>query len=352
MGFEIGAYASKMVSARPRTIETVTEEILDIKQRVAEDFIELGQRLCEAKELLPHGEWLPWLANNVQFSERQAQKFMALARGYEANPQLAADFGSEKAFALLDLPMEEREQIAREGLTVDGKTKPASDLTKKEIQRAVKDRKAVVGVDLGKGPDLTVNAVQEYLAARNAEEQRFRDLLRDPFQRFVGRLAVSETRQDGIRDLKEIFSGAGGLFRETDWMGSAKGLRLREVKSSAGITTSSAAIERTWTEVWDHLAVLAIQEAGRKKDEPEGQLVIAGWMPGGTTPRTPCEVVAVFDLGNGNKMKGIYQWNGREFTFQKGGASIDMIPVKWMMLPPDEDEGGQHDENAAENPQG
>lgn len=85
---------------------------------------------------------------------------------------------------------------------------------------------------------------------------------------------------------------------------------------------------------------------------PEGQLVIAGWMPGGTTPRTPCEVVAVFDLGNGNKMKGVYQWNGREFTFQKGGASIDMIPVKWMMLPPDEDEGGQHDENAAENPQG
>lgn len=98
--------------------------------------------------------------------------------------------------------------------------------------------------------------------------------------------------------------------------------------------------------------ILGLTEDLTPDPQPEGQLVIAGWMPGGTTPRTPCEVVAVFDLGNGNKMKGIYQWNGREFTFRKGGASINMIPIKWMMLPPDEDEGGQHDENAAENPQG
>lgn len=142
MAFEIGNFASKLSSTRPRTIEAVTEEILDIKQRVAEDFMELGQRLCEAKELLPHGEWLPWLEGRVQFSERTAQKFMQLAREYESNPKLASDLGSEKAFALLALPKEEREQIAREGMVVDGKTKPAADLTKREIQQAVKERTA------------------------------------------------------------------------------------------------------------------------------------------------------------------------------------------------------------------
>ena len=141
MGFDLAKFASTMPGNRPRTIETVTEEILDIKQRVAEDFMELGQRLCEAKELLPHGEWLPWLEGRVQFSERTAQKFMQLAREYEANPKLASDLGSEKAFALLALPKEEREQIAREGMVVDGKTKLASDLTKKDIQRAVRERR-------------------------------------------------------------------------------------------------------------------------------------------------------------------------------------------------------------------
>ena len=140
MAFEIGKFAGKLASTRPRTIEAVTEEILDIKQRVAEDFMELGQRLCEAKELLPHGEWLPWLEQRVQFSERTAQKFMQLAREYESNPKLASDLGSEKAFALLALPKEEREQIAAEGATVNGKTKAASDLTTREVKQIVAER--------------------------------------------------------------------------------------------------------------------------------------------------------------------------------------------------------------------
>ena len=140
MAFEIGKFAGKLASTRPRTIEAVTEEILDIKQRVAEDFMELGQRLCEAKELLPHGEWLPWLEQRVQFSERTAQKFMQLAREYESNPKLASDLGSEKAFALLALPREEREEIAQHGATVDGKTKAASDLTTREVRQIVAER--------------------------------------------------------------------------------------------------------------------------------------------------------------------------------------------------------------------
>ena len=78
----------------------------------------------------------------MQFSERTAQKFMALAREYEGNPQLASDLGSEKAFALLALPREEREEIAQHGATVDGKTKAASDLTTREVKQIVAERGA------------------------------------------------------------------------------------------------------------------------------------------------------------------------------------------------------------------
>ncbi len=75
----------------------------------------------------------------------------------------------------------------------------------------------------------------------------------------------------------------------------------------------------------------------RNAPQPTGQLMIAGWMPGGTTPAEPCEVVAIFDLGNGASSRHFLQWTGSEFAFANG-AKIDMEPVKWMQLPPDTDD--------------
>lgn len=70
--------------------------------------------------------------------------------------------------------------------------------------------------------------------------------------------------------------------------------------------------------------------------QAEGQLMFCGWMPGGTTPVSPCEVVAIFALENGVKNKQFLQWTGSEFAF-RNGAKIDMEPLKWMQLPPDEE---------------
>src|SRR5262249_4041264 len=39
-----------------------------------------GALLLEAKELVGHGEWLPWLRANCRVSVRQAQTYMKLAR--------------------------------------------------------------------------------------------------------------------------------------------------------------------------------------------------------------------------------------------------------------------------------
>jgi hypothetical protein len=42
--------------------------------------IEAGRRLAEAKALLPHGQWLPWLRANVPgISARTAQRYLAAA---------------------------------------------------------------------------------------------------------------------------------------------------------------------------------------------------------------------------------------------------------------------------------
>jgi hypothetical protein len=42
-----------------------------------------GARLIEAKSRVKHGEWLPWLAENFEFSPRTAQTYMWLAQRAE-----------------------------------------------------------------------------------------------------------------------------------------------------------------------------------------------------------------------------------------------------------------------------
>lgn len=72
--------------------------------------------------------------------------------------------------------------------------------------------------------------------------------------------------------------------------------------------------------------------------EPQatGQLMIAGWMPGGTTPTEPCNVVADFEA-DGIKLRRLAYWDGEAFLFGKGKVAIDAACIKWMRLPPDEE---------------
>jgi hypothetical protein len=54
-------------------------EARDLGMRSAQTYARIGARLLKVKEKLGHGNWLPWLAENIRFSSRQAQKYMALA---------------------------------------------------------------------------------------------------------------------------------------------------------------------------------------------------------------------------------------------------------------------------------
>lgn len=97
-------------TAEDRTIEVITGEILDAKRAGGEAILTIGRCLIEAKDMLSHGEWRSWLEEQVEFSERSAQRFMRLAREW-SNPTTLSDLGASKALALLALPLEEREQF-------------------------------------------------------------------------------------------------------------------------------------------------------------------------------------------------------------------------------------------------
>lgn len=66
-----------------------------------------------------------------------------------------------------------------------------------------------------------------------------------------------------------------------------------------------------------------------------GQVALAAWMPGGTTPAAPCDAVADFKLGNddGRVIRMTCRWDGKAFLFKKGKEPINSDVVRWLALP-------------------
>ena len=102
-----------------RTPMMIAAEINGIKEQVRSTVvagaIEIGRRLIEAKQLLPHGEWKGWLEAHVSYSERTAQNMMHLAHEYrDGKAQAIADLSYTKAVLLLGVPGESREAFIEE----------------------------------------------------------------------------------------------------------------------------------------------------------------------------------------------------------------------------------------------
>lgn len=123
----------------PRDLEVIEGEILFYKRQAGGALLEIGRRLNEAKSQLNHGEWLPWLREKVDISERSAQDFMRLAREYSKAAEFA-DLGASKALALLALSPSERSEFLAEKHTVSGQEKTASEMTIKELKEAIRER--------------------------------------------------------------------------------------------------------------------------------------------------------------------------------------------------------------------
>ena len=113
-------------AAPERDIQLITAEIQFFKRQAGQAVYEIGRCLLEAKAQLKHGEWLPWLRDEVAFSEASAQRYMRLAREY-GKSRIVTDLGAGKALELLALPASEREQFVEENdvaaMTKEAETK-------------------------------------------------------------------------------------------------------------------------------------------------------------------------------------------------------------------------------------
>ena len=230
-----------LTPAGGRDIETITGEILEAKRAGGEAILTIGRCLIEAKEQLPHGEWLPWLNERVEFSERTARNFMRLAREW-SNRQALADLGAAKALTLLALPPEEREQFVEEHNVVD--------MTSRQLQQAIKERDEA-------------RAAAEHAQADAAAAEQARAKMADDMRLLNARLEGSrEDRDQAIRDREKAIQDADRLEKELEE------LKNRPVDVAVETVVDQKAIDKARAEaVAEMRAKLDVAKAAKSKAE-------------------------------------------------------------------------------------
>lgn len=190
-------------------ILTLTREIKEYKQTAGDAILEIGKRLKEAKSLLSHGEWLPWLNEKVEFSERAAQRFMQLAEEY-SNPTALSDLGATKALQLLALNPIERDEFLATKHEVDGQEKTVAEMSSRELDKALRER-------------------DEALEAKKAAEEKARTA--------EGQSAAMKTKLDtalsAANDLEIQRAAAETKSKELSEKLKAERDRVKEAKATA-----------------------------------------------------------------------------------------------------------------------
>ncbi len=261
--FDMGEFVKTMqgapatMPAEERDIEVITAEIICLKQQTAQNILEIGHRLNEAKEKLPHGAWLPWLTERVEFTERTAQKYMRLAREWP-NTKALSDLGLTKAFSLLTLPVEERDQFAEENNVID--------MTSRELERAIRERdEARQGLEAAQADAKTAEESRAKMAAdmaalaaihraaqegeaqaREALEQakaELQELREKPVEvaveTVVDEEAIQKARQEAIREMQAKVDKAEAARKEAEIQRKSAEIALKEAKKNTEASTAA-----------------------------------------------------------------------------------------------------------------
>lgn len=242
-----------------RTPEQIGAEIrmyVDVGRRVTLlCAIEIGRRLTEAKELLSHGEWLPWLERETEFSERSAQRYMRIFEEYgaaqlglfgpETNATTLSDLPISKALALLSVPESDREAFAEE---VD-----AEHISVRELEEKIREREAQVE-ELQKDLEGERQRGEDALREKEHAEELMRHTL-DEAKKQIAELAKLnqelenrpvEVAVETVRD-EEAIAAAAKEAREKAEAAAAKAAKDYE-KQIKQLKKDLSATEDKWAE--------------------------------------------------------------------------------------------------------
>ena len=73
-------------------LDSITEELKARSQGFKFQIYEMGKLLCEARKILPHGQFQPWLDDNFEFCYRTAANFMKVYQVCMGHPEVVKYF--------------------------------------------------------------------------------------------------------------------------------------------------------------------------------------------------------------------------------------------------------------------
>ena len=181
--------------------------------------IEIGRRLTEAKEMLEHGQWLPYLKEQTEFSQPSASRLMRLYDEYgvkqtslfgaELNYSTLNNLSISNALRLLAVPEDEREEFAAEHDVEHMSARELDELIKQRDEaekRAAKAEEQLKQAD--EGAALRAAEVNDKLAAAEsaaAEARGQLDALRKDLAEAEAGRNKAEAELEDIKSRPAVF---------------------------------------------------------------------------------------------------------------------------------------------------
>lgn len=193
--------------------------------------IEIGERLLEAKDLVPHGEWGNWLKVNVNYSQSTANNFMRLYKEYGndqgslfttvTNSQAIMNLDVSKALALTVLPPEEREEFVSEH--------DVESMSTRDLKEALQENKELKQQLEEKERQITQSASQLDIAI--SERQRMQDKLNESVNRNAGYEKSLQLKIDAAKRLEAEKKAAEEKQKESEKKAQELQRKMEELKS-------------------------------------------------------------------------------------------------------------------------
>jgi hypothetical protein len=147
-----------------KDLGAITAEICMLRDQTASNIIEIGKRLTAAKEMLPHGEWLKWLEEKVQFSIYTASRFMRAAERF-ANLPTSANLPTGKVMELLALPEGQTDAFVAEH--------DVESMTVKQLREEIKRAKAETEAEKQRADETAQQAAERVQITKEAFEEKY-----------------------------------------------------------------------------------------------------------------------------------------------------------------------------------
>ena len=165
-----------------------------LAQSAAMNMLQLGRVLCEAKPLVPHGEWDAWIRDNAYMKRRTAETYMQAYKTFGLNAKIA-ELGTTKVMKLLPMNEEEREELLAEHDVSAMSTRQLDEAIRQQKEKLIQEARAEVQEEIERERKARIAAEQRAITAENKPPE--------PSQEVEARIkaVMEETRAEAQKEI-------------------------------------------------------------------------------------------------------------------------------------------------------